>query len=140
MEDLVVNNRLTIPAGELQASYSRSSGPGGQNVNKVNSRVTLRWQVGDQPLLPADWRQRFLARNRNRVTGEGEVIINSERYRDQPRNLEDCRQKLAELLRECSMPPVKRKKTRPSLASQRRRLDEKRRTSEKKNSRRILPD
>jgi ribosome-associated protein len=140
MEDLVVNNRLTIPAGQLQASYSRSSGPGGQNVNKVNSRVTLRWQVGDQPLLPPDWFQRFIARNANRVTREGEVIINSDRYRDQPRNLEDCRQRLAELLRECSTPPIKRKKTRPSLASQRRRLDEKRRTGEKKTMRRVLPD
>jgi len=140
MEDLVVNSRLTIPAGELQASYSRSSGPGGQNVNKVNSRVTLRWQVGDQPLLPHDWRQRFLARHGNRVTREGELVVNSERYRDQPRNLDDCRQRLAELLRECAAPPVKRKKTRPSLASQRRRLDEKRRQSEKKSGRRIAPD
>jgi ribosome-associated protein len=140
MEDLVVNSRLTIPAGELSASYSRSSGPGGQNVNKVNSRVTLRWQVGDQPLLPHDWRQRLLARNANRVTREGELVLHSEKYRDQPRNLDDCRQRLAELLRDCATPPIKRKKTRPSLSSQRRRLDEKRRTSEKKSGRRTPPE
>ncbi len=136
MEDLVVNSRLTIPAAELSASYSRSSGPGGQNVNKVNSRVTLRWQVGDQPLLTHGWRQRLLARYGNRVTREGELLIHSEKYRDQPRNLADCRQRLADLLRQCATPPIQRKKTRPSLASQRRRLDEKRRVSQKKNQRR----
>lgn len=140
MEDLVVNNRLTIPSGQLSASYSRSSGPGGQNVNKVNSRVTLRWRIGDQPVLPPDWLQRFLVRNANRISRDGDVVINSDRYRDQPRNLEDCRQRLAELLRECSIPPVKRKKTRPSLASKRRRLDDKRRTGEKKSMRRSLGD
>ena len=136
MEDLVVNSRLTIPAAELVASYSRSSGPGGQNVNKVNSRVTLRWQVIDQPLLTHGWRQRLLARHGNRVTREGELVVHSEQYRDQPRNLADARRRLGELLQECAAPPVQRKKTRPSLASQRRRLDEKRRQSQKKNQRR----
>lgn len=127
---------MTIPAAELLASYSRSSGPGGQNVNKVNSRVTLRWQVIDQPLLTHGWRQRLLARYGNRVTREGELMIHSEKYRDQPRNLADARQRLAELLQECAAPPVQRKKTRPSLASKRRRLDEKRRISQKKSDRR----
>lgn len=136
MEDLVINSRLTIPAAELLVSYSRSSGPGGQNVNKVNSRVTLRWQVGDQPLLTYGWRQRLLARFGNRVTREGELMIHSEKYRDQPRNLADCRQRLVEMLCACATPPVQRKKTRPTLASKRRRLDEKRRQSQKKSQRR----
>ncbi len=140
MEDLVVNGRLTIPAGQLQASFSRSSGPGGQNVNKVNSRASLRWQVVDQPLLPPDWRQRLVARNGGRITRDGELLLSSDRYRDQPRNLDDCRQRLAELLRDCAEPPVKRKKTRPSLASKQRRLDAKRRVGEKKQARRNWPE
>jgi ribosome-associated protein len=136
MEDLGVNSRLTIPAAQLVATYSRSSGPGGQNVNKVNSRVTLRWQVDGQPLLAHGWRQRLQARFASRISREGELVVHSEKYRDQPRNLADCRQRLAELLRECAAPPVQRKKTRPTMASQRRRLDDKRRQSQKKSHRR----
>lgn len=139
MDDLVVNGRLTIPAAELRASFSRSSGPGGQNVNKVNSRASLRWQVIDQPRLPADWKQRLIARCGGRITRQGDLLLHSDRYRDQPRNLEDCRQRLAELLRQSAEPPLKRKKTKPSLASKRRRLEEKRRVSEKKQARRNWP-
>lgn len=140
MLNLVVNNRLTIPAEELQATYSRSSGPGGQNVNKVNSRVTLRWQVGDQPRLPPDWQRRLLARHGNRITREGELLVHSDRYRDQPRNLEDCRQRLVQWLLECEAPPRERKKTRPTYGSQLRRLDTKRRVADKKSGRRSLGD
>lgn len=136
MEDLVVNNRLTIPASELQASYSRSGGPGGQNVNKVASRVTLRWQVGDQPRLPPDWQRRLLARHGNRINREGEILVHSDRYRDQPRNLDDCRQRLVQWLLECEAAPVERKATRPSLGSKLRRLESKRRMAEKKSGRR----
>jgi len=137
MEDLVVNNRLTIPGSKLVASFSRSSGPGGQNVNKVNSKVTLRWQVGDQSELPADWQRRLLARHGNRVNREGELLIHSDRYRDQPRNLDDCRQRLVEWLLECETAPRERKKTRPTRSSQRRRLDAKSRLSEKKSGRKF---
>lgn len=139
MEDLLVNSTLTIPAAELATQFSRSSGPGGQNVNKVNSRVTLRWQVREQPLLPHGWRQRVLTQHANRITREGELVVHSEKYRDQPRNLADCRRRLAELLLECAAPPLPRKKTRPTLGSKRRRLDAKRRQSEKKSGRRDPP-
>ncbi len=140
MEDLVVNSRLTIPGDQLVASFSRSSGPGGQNVNKVNSKVTLRWQVGDQPRLSVEWRRRLLARHGNRVTREGEILVQSDRYRDQPRNLDDCRQRLVGWLLECERPPRERKKTRPTLASKRRRLEAKRRRAATKSSRRSLGD
>ncbi len=136
MEDLYVNNRLTIPRLQLQASYSRSSGPGGQNVNKVSSRVTLRWQVDDQPLLMPGWRNRVLAQYRNRITRDGELIVHSDRYRDQPRNLNDCRARLVEWLLACAAPPIIRKKTSPTMASQRRRVDDKRKKAEKKSGRR----
>lgn len=140
MEDLVVNNRLTIPASQLQANYSRSSGPGGQNVNKVSSKVTLRWYVDDQPLLPPGWRNRLWATYGNRITREGDFVIHSDRYRDQPRNLADCRARLVEMLLACAAAPVIRKKTMPSKSSQRRRVDDKRKLAEKKSGRRNTGD
>lgn len=136
MEDLYVNHRLTIPADQLRASYSRSSGPGGQNVNKVNSRVTLRWQIDDQPLLPRDWHSRIKARLANRINREGELVVHSDQYRDQPRNLADCRQRLIQWLLQCAAPPITRKKTRPTRASQLRRIEDKRRQASKKSERR----
>jgi ribosome-associated protein len=136
MEDLFVNNRLTIPASQLIASYSRSGGPGGQNVNKVSSKVTLRWHVDEQPLLPPGWRNRLWAQYGNRISREGELIIHSDRYRDQPRNMTDCRARLVEILLSCAAPPVIRKKTAPSVSSQRRRMDDKRKQGEKKSGRR----
>lgn len=136
MEDLHVNNRLIIPASQLHASFSRSGGPGGQNVNKVSSKVTLRWHVDDQPLLPPGWRNRLWAKYGSRITREGELVLHSERYRDQPRNMADCRLRLVEILLDCATPPVIRKKTAPSRASQRRRVDDKRRQADKKSGRR----
>lgn len=135
MEDLYVSRRLTIPASQLQASYARSGGPGGQNVNKVNTKVTLRWQIRDNPLIPDAWRQRLIARYGGRINNEGEMVLHSERYRVQHRNLEDCRQKLRDLLLDCQTPPRKRLATRPTKGSKSRRLDAKRRQGEKKRSR-----
>ncbi len=136
MNDLTVNRRLTIPASQLEVTASRSSGPGGQNVNKVNSKVTLRWQVRDQPLLDPGWRQRLLARHGGRVNVRGELVLSSERHRDQQKNREDCRKKLRGLLMECQSPPKKRKKTKPTKGSERRRLEKKQQVSEKKRLRR----
>lgn len=135
MEDLYVSHRLTIPASQLEASYARSGGPGGQNVNKVNTKVTLRWQVRDNPLIPDPWRDRVIARYGGRINNEGEMVLHSERYRVQHRNLDDCRQKLRELLVDCQSPPRKRLATRPTKGSKLRRLDAKRRQSEKKRLR-----
>jgi ribosome-associated protein len=136
MEDLFVNNRLTIPASQLQTSFSRSGGPGGQNVNKVSSKVTLRWHVDDQPLLAPGWRSRLWAHYGNRITREGDLVIHSDRYRDQPRNITDCRARLVEMLLSCAAPPVARKNTVPTAASQRRRVADKRKRAEKKSGRR----
>src|SRR5215469_6616704 len=86
---LTVNNRVRIPFDEFEFSYARSSGPGGQNVNKVNSKALLRWPVRTSPSLPEPMRQRFLSRYGNRVTAEGDVLISSQRYRDQAKNVDD---------------------------------------------------
>ena len=133
---LVVSPRVRVPQSEFEFSYARSSGPGGQNVNKVNSKATLRWPVTRSPSLPEDVRQRFLTRFASRLTSEGELLVTSQRYRDQPRNIADCLEKLRAMLAAVAVPPKPRRKTRPTKASGERRLKGKRATGEKKHSRR----
>jgi ribosome-associated protein len=133
---IAVNDRLIIPDGELQFTFSRSSGPGGQNVNKVNSKATMRWNVTQSPSLPDDVRARFIARFRNRITHEGDLLITSQRYRDQPKNIADCCDKLAAMLREVLVPPKRRRATKPTRGSKVRRLEAKRQRGMKKEGRR----
>ena len=133
--DLYINPRLTLAAGELEISQARSSGPGGQNVNKVNSKVTLRWSPMKCERLDEGWRRRLLSRHANRITREGDLVLQSDRYRDRLRNLADVRQRLAEMLLECQAPAQKRRPTRPTLGSKKRRLKAKRQQSEKKSGR-----
>lgn len=136
MSDLYVNSRLTITENELTITKARSSGPGGQNVNKVNSKVTLRWSPERCTALDPAWRRRLMARFGNRVNRDGELVLHSEKFRDQPRNLADVRQKLVDMLLQCQAAPKKRIATRPSRSSQRRRLDQKKQQSQKKQNRR----
>ncbi len=136
MTDLHVNRRLTIPDRELTVLTSRSSGPGGQNVNKVNTKATLKWNPSACELIDPAWRRRFVARHGNRINREGEIVLHSDRYRDQGRNLADVRNKLVAMLLECQAPPKIRKATRPTKGSQRRRLEQKQRQSQKKERRR----
>lgn len=135
MADLYVNSRLTIAEKEITISTARSSGPGGQNVNKVNSKVTLRWSPARCEKLDPAWRRRFVTRFANRINREGQLVLNSEQYRDQGRNLADVRQKLANMLLECQSAPKARKATRPTRGSQRRRLEQKSQQSQKKQNR-----
>ena len=133
---LVVGDKLRIPLEEFAFQYARSSGPGGQNVNKVNTKVQLRWEVTRSPSLPEAVRQRFLEKNKNRINADGEFQISSTRYRDQKRNQEDCLEKLRELLLAVLEPPKKRKKTKPTRGSKERRLKEKKQRGERKEGRR----
>ena len=136
MADLIINARLTIADSEMQILHARSSGPGGQNVNKVNSKVTLRWSPKRCPGLNEGWRNRFIARFSNRINRDGLLVLHSEKYRDQPRNIEDVRQKLTQMLLETQSAPKKRRPTKPSKNSQRRRMDNKTKHSQKKQNRR----
>ncbi len=95
---LIVNSRIRIPESELQWTFARSSGPGGQNVNKVSSKAVLRWHAAGSASLPKEVRERFLARFASRLTTTGELIISSQRYRDQPRNISDAQEKLRAML------------------------------------------
>jgi len=133
---LVVNPRLKIPLREFRFSFARSSGPGGQNVNKVSTKATLRWPVLASPSLPDSIRQRFLAKYRRRVTAEGELLITSQRFRDAGRNVADCLEKLRKMLAESAVTPKTRRVTKPTRASVRRRLQAKEKQSRKKQLRR----
>lgn len=132
----MISARVCILAGEFEWSFARSSGPGGQNVNKVNSKAILRWRPVDSPSLPDDVRQRFLTRFGSKLTEAGDLVITSEEYRDQPKNIAASLEKLREMVRQVLVPLRKRKATKPSLGSKRRRLEGKQRQSEKKQGRR----
>jgi ribosome-associated protein len=134
---LDVTPTIQVPLDEFEWSFARSGGPGGQNVNKVSSKAILRWNFNGSPSVPDDVKARFRDKFPSRLTTEGEVLITSELTRDQGRNREDCLVKLAEMLRTAAVRPKVRRATKPSKASKRRRLDEKRRQSVRKSGRRV---
>jgi ribosome-associated protein len=131
-----VNSRISIARDELAFSFVRSSGPGGQNVNKVASKAVLRWPVARSSSIPAAVRDRFLAHYARRINDRGELVLASQRYRDQPRNIEDCLAKLVDLVLAVAAPPRKRRKSTPPRRAKESRLREKRATAEKKQRRR----
>ena len=133
---LQVTDSITIPDSELDWSYARSGGPGGQNVNKVSSKAVLRWNLRTTAALPPHVKDRLIALNRRRVTTDGDLVLSSQRYRDQDRNRQDCVEKLAELIREAATLPKPRRATRPTRGSKTRRLAAKRHRSTLKASRR----
>jgi ribosome-associated protein len=126
---------LSIPDDELHFTFARSGGPGGQNVNKVSSKAVLHWNLAGNSTLPPDVKQRLQARNGRRITVHGYLVIQSQRYRDQPKNIEDCREKLRGLVLEARHVPKRRKPTRPSKGSNERRLMAKKQQSQRKSRR-----
>ncbi len=136
MSDLFINSSLIIPDDQLQWSFARSGGPGGQNVNKVNSKATLRWMPPADFLPPAPL-SRFRKLANRYFTTEGEVVIQSQEFRDQAQNVNSCREKLKCLLIAALTPPKRRVATKPSKAANRRRLNDKKLHSEKKRTRSI---
>ena len=131
-----VSRDIHIPEGEFAWSFVRSGGPGGQNVNKVASKAVLRWDVRRTPSLPAEVKGRLEAQQPGRVTTEGELILTSQRYRDQERNRQDCLEKLRAIVLQATVVPKVRKKRKPTRASKERRLAEKRHRSAAKGLRR----
>ncbi len=136
---LSITPAIQIPDSEFEFTFARSSGPGGQNVNKVNSKAVLRWSPTTTPSLPEDVRARFLARYASRLTTAGELILTGQRSRDQSRNIEDCLERLKEMLLAVTRKPIQRRPTKPTRGSHKRRLETKRVQSGKKRNRRQPP-
>jgi ribosome-associated protein len=133
---LLVTETLSIPLSEFTFEYARSGGPGGQNVNKVNSKATLRWTPGESPSLPPATKARLLRSVGTRLTKEGELLVTSQLTRDQGRNVEDCLDKVREIVLTAAKPPKARRASRPTLASKVRRVESKVRRSTTKRLRR----
>jgi ribosome-associated protein len=133
---LFVPPDIKVDESELRFTFVRSSGPGGQNVNKVNSKAVLRWSIADSPGVPEGVRARFVSRFGNKLTEAGDLVLTSQRHRDQRRNEQDCLDKLEDMLAAVARPPRRRKKTRPTRASVERRKEQKRERSKKKSNRR----
>jgi ribosome-associated protein len=137
-DDIIVTPRIVIPGAELAFAFSRSGGPGGQNVNKVSSKVELRWNPATSSVLGAlgdDERAWLLARLRNRLTGDGTLIITSSLTRDQGKNRDDATEKLAVVVRTALDRPKPRKPTKLSRGVKRRRVADKRHHAEIKRNR-----
>ena len=132
---IVVNETLTIPESELAFSASRSGGPGGQNVNKVSSRVTLTFDVANSPSLSHDQRRLILARLKTRINKDGVLRVISQRTRSQEMNRDDAVARFTELMQIALRKETVRVKTRVPAAARDRRLDEKKRKATVKHSR-----
>jgi ribosome-associated protein len=133
---LIISPKLQIPLREFDFTFTRSSGPGGQNVNKVSSKASLRWSLLRSPSLPEPVRQRLLEKLASRLTTAGELLITSQRFRDAGRNVADCLEKLRTLVVEAARPVRPRRPTRPTRGSVQRRLQTKQRRSQTKRQRR----
>jgi ribosome-associated protein len=118
-----VTDHISLDEDELQESFVRASGPGGQNVNKLSTAVQLRFDVRRSPSLPNDVALRLMRLAGKRMTKEGVLVINAQQYRTQERNREDARERLFDLIRQAAVKPLVRRPTKPTRASKQRRVE-----------------
>ena len=139
MARISITHDLSIDENEIGESFILSSGPGGQNVNKVASAVQLRFDARHSPSLPEAVRERLERLGGQRVSQDGVLVITARRFRSQERNRADALERLVALIRRAATPPLRRRPTRPSAASRERRLDAKARRARLKQERTIPP-
>jgi ribosome-associated protein len=132
---LDVAPNIRIPLSEVEFTYAKSGGPGGQNVNKLNTKAVMRWALMSSTALPQEVHLRFIDKYKKQITVEGELVLNSQRHRSALENTEDCLEKLRAMIVAVSKAPRVRKATKPTAASKRRRLDNKKKQSQKKSGR-----
>jgi ribosome-associated protein len=137
---ILINRHLFLDDSEVEESFVRASGPGGQNVNKVSSAVQLRFDLSRSRSLPEDVRERLARLAGRRLTRDGVVVIIAQRYRTQERNRQDALDRLVTLIRRAAEAPAPRRPTKPSAAAKERRLQAKARRSAIKELRRSEPD
>ncbi|MCX6038385.1 MAG: alternative ribosome rescue aminoacyl-tRNA hydrolase ArfB [Chloroflexi bacterium] len=124
---LQITPTLSIPGDELTCTFVRASGPGGQNVNKVATAVQLRFDVRNSPSLTEEVKARLVKLAGNKMTQDGVLVIEAKRYRAQEQNRSDAEQRLTALIQKALFKPKRRRPTRPTMASQMRRVDSKKR-------------
>jgi ribosome-associated protein len=134
-----ITDSISIDESELAEDFVRSSGPGGQNVNKLSTAVQLRFDVRHSPSLPNDVAIRLMRLAGSRLTKEGVIVITAQRHRTQERNRQDARDRLIEMIREAAVVPTKRRPTKPTKASREKRLESKKRRGSIKGMRRAKP-
>ncbi|HLZ66771.1 MAG TPA: alternative ribosome rescue aminoacyl-tRNA hydrolase ArfB [Aliidongia sp.] len=130
-----ITRSIALDERELDESFVRASGPGGQNVNKVSTAVELRWNVAQSPALTEPVRARLMKLAGRRLTLDGVLIIQADQFRSQDRNRQDALDRLVQLVREAAIAPVTRRPTRPTLGSKKRRLESKGKRSDLKKQR-----
>ena len=134
-----ITHDIALHEDEIQVAFVQSSGPGGQNVNKVATAAQLRFDARHSPSLPEPARRRLMRLAGNRLTLDGVIVIDARRHRSQARNRDDALRRLTDLIRQAAVAPEPRHPTRPTTASKRRRIETKRRRGETKHQRRGPP-
>ncbi|MBV9814595.1 MAG: aminoacyl-tRNA hydrolase [Alphaproteobacteria bacterium] len=135
-----INRHLFLDDSEVEESFIRASGPGGQNVNKVSSAVQLRFDLSRSRSLPEEVRGRLAQLAARRLTRDDVIVITAQRYRTQERNRQDALDRLVALIRRAAVPPTRRRPTKPSAAARERRLEAKARRAAVKEQRRAAPE